>query len=58
MDTIVIMKLIAGRTQDLADVEAIVESGADRERLRAAARESVPERLATLERLFENVDRA
>ena len=28
------MKLIAGRTQDLADIEAIVESGADRELLR------------------------
>ena len=36
LDTIVIMKLIAGRSQDLADVEAIVESGADREFLRTS----------------------
>jgi hypothetical protein len=58
VDTIVIMKLIAGRTQDLADLEAIVESGADREILRAAVRDAAPQRLATLERVFENVDRA
>jgi Tol biopolymer transport system component len=30
------MKLLAGRTQDLADVEAILGSGADREALRSA----------------------
>src|SRR5438105_13993760 len=36
LDTIVIMKLIAGRSQDLADGEAIVESGADREFLRTS----------------------
>ena len=58
VDTIVIMKLIAGRTQDLADIEAIVESGADRELLRSAVQRAASHRLATLERLFENVDRA
>jgi hypothetical protein len=57
VDTIVVMKLIAGRTQDLADVEAIVDSGADREVLRAAVSKAIPERADTLERLFENVDR-
>src|SRR5512134_286741 len=30
VETIVVMKLLAGRTQDLADVEAIIDSGADR----------------------------
>ena len=57
LDVVVIMKLLAGRTQDLADIEAIVESGADRESLRDAVRMAVPERVATLERLFTNVDR-
>lgn len=57
LDTIVIMKLIAGRTQDLADVEAIVESGADREFLRTSVQRAIPERTDVLERLFENVDR-
>jgi len=57
LETIVILKLLAGRTQDLADVEAIVESGADREALRSAVGEAVPERLDALERLFDNVDR-
>jgi len=57
VDTIVIMKLIAGRTQDLADVEAIVESGADREFLRAAVQKAAPDYRHTLERLFGNVDR-
>jgi hypothetical protein len=56
VDTIVLMKLVAGRTQDLADVEAIVESGADREALRAAVRAAVPHLAETLERLFGNVD--
>jgi hypothetical protein len=56
VDTIVVMKLLAGRTQDLADVEAIVESGADRDHLRAAARKAAPDRLEMLERLFDNVD--
>jgi hypothetical protein len=51
------MKLLAGRTQDFADVEAIVASGADREDLRAAVRKAAPERAAVLERLFENADR-
>jgi hypothetical protein len=57
LDTIVIMKLLAGRTQDLADVEAIIASGADREMLRAAVVKAAPERRDALERLFENVDR-
>lgn len=58
VDTIVIMKLLAGRTQDLADVEAIVASGADREPLRAAVRKAAPGCLEVLERLFGNVDSA
>ena len=58
VDTIVIMKLIAGRTQELADVEAIVSSGADRELLRAAVQRAAPDRADMLERLFLNVDRA
>lgn len=56
VETIVMMKLLSGRTQDLADIEAIVDSGADRERLRSAVRATVPERSETLERLFGNVD--
>lgn len=58
LDTIVMMKLLAGRTQDLADVEAIVSSGADRHLLRTAVRQMAPDRLETLERLFDNADRA
>ena len=58
VDTIVLMKLIAGRTQDLADIEAIIDSGADRELLRAAVRLAVPNSVDTLERLFGNVDRS
>jgi len=58
VDTIVVMKLLAGRTQDLADVEAIIESGADREHLRTAVQQTAPDRADTLERLFGNVDRA
>jgi hypothetical protein len=58
VDTIVIMKLLAGRTQDLADVEAIIASGADRDLLRAAVRSAVPDYVVMLERLFDNVDRA
>jgi hypothetical protein len=57
LDTIVVMKLLAGRTQDLADVEAIAASGADRELLRAAIQRAAPGRTETLERLFANVDR-
>ncbi|MGH2400579.1 MAG: hypothetical protein ACRDF6_12130 [bacterium] len=57
VDTIVVMKLLAGRTQDLADVEAIIGSGADRELLRVAVRQAAPDRADTLERLFDNVDR-
>lgn len=55
--TIVLMKLIAGRTQDLADIEAVIGSGVDREPLKSAVEAVLPNRLATLERLFENVDR-
>ena len=58
VETIVIMKLIAGRTQDLADIEAIVSSGADRDFLRAAVQRAIPDRLRSLEKLFGNVDRA
>jgi hypothetical protein len=58
VDTIVVLKLLAGRTQDLADVEAIVDSGADRELLRSAVRTAAPRCSDTLERLFGNVDRA
>ena len=57
VDTIVIMKLLAGRTQDLADIEAIVASGANRDDLRAAVLEAIPDRVETLERLFLNADR-
>lgn len=57
VDTIVIMKLLAGRTQDLADVEAILASGADQEFLRSAVRKAAPGEAATLERLIENADR-
>jgi len=57
LETIVVMKLLAGRTQDLADVEAIAGSGVDREFLRAAVQRLAPDRAPTLERLFENADR-
>jgi hypothetical protein len=58
IDVIVIMKLIAGRTQDLADVEAIIASGADRELLTAAVLKAVPDHADALQRLFGNVDRS
>jgi hypothetical protein len=58
VETIVVMKLLAGRTQDLADVEAIIDSGADRDLLRAAVRNAAPGRAEVLEKLFENVDRS
>lgn len=57
VDAIVVMKLIAGRTQDLADIEAIVGSGADRELLKTVVQRTIPERVDMLERLFGNVDR-
>lgn len=57
VDTIVVMKLIAGRTQDLADVEAIISSGADREVLKGAVQQMIPGRTEMLQRLFDNVDR-
>ena len=50
------MKLLAGRTQDLADIEAIVESGADRELLMTAVEQAAPDRAPDLQRLFGNVD--
>jgi len=56
VDTIVVMKLLTGRSQDLADVEAIVESGADRELLRDAVRKAAPDRASRLERLLQDVD--
>jgi hypothetical protein len=57
VDTIVLMKLLAGRTQDLADIEAIIASGADRDVLRQAVHRALPARLDAIERLFANVDR-
>jgi hypothetical protein len=42
------MKLVAGRTQDLADVEAIIASGADRDALTAAVQTAIPDYAATL----------
>lgn len=57
VETIVVMKLLAGRTQDLADVEAIVSSGADRDLLTAAVGAAAPDRAAALAKLFDNVDR-
>lgn len=56
VETIVIMKLLAGRTQDLADIEAVVASGADRDLLREAVRRAAAGSVETLERLFRNVD--
>jgi hypothetical protein len=58
VDVIVIMKLLAGRTQDLADVEAILASGADVELLRAAVQRAAPAQAETLERLLGNAQRA
>jgi hypothetical protein len=58
LEVIVIMKLLAGRTQDLADIEAIVDSGADREHLKVSVQKAAPDCADTLERLFANVDRA
>jgi len=58
LEIVVIMKLLAGRTQDLADIEAMIDSGADRERLRASVEKAAPDCLETLERLFANVDRS
>jgi hypothetical protein len=56
VETIVIMKLLAGRTQDLADVEAIIASGADREFLTTTVQRTIPDYSTTLQRLFVNVD--
>jgi hypothetical protein len=58
LDVIVLMKLLAGRTQDLADVEAIVASGADRHFLLERVRQIAPEHVPLLQRLFDNVDRS
>ena len=43
---------------NLADIEAIAASGADREFLRAAVLKAIPGRTDMLERLFVNVDRS
>jgi len=56
VETIVVMKILAGRTQDLADVEAIIDSGADRELLRTAVQKAAPSCADALERAFGNVD--
>lgn len=58
LDAIVVMKLLAGRTQDLADIEATVASRPDRDPLRTAVRNAAPDRAAILEKLFTNVDLA
>jgi hypothetical protein len=58
LDAIVVMKLLAGRTQDLADVEAIVAAGVDREFLTGVVEKAIPDRVETLRRLFDNVDRS
>lgn len=58
VDTLVVMKLLAGQTQDLADVEAIIGSGADRDELRRAILRAASDRAETLEKLIENVDHA
>lgn len=58
LEMVVIMKLLAGRTQDLADIEAMIESGADREQVRLSVERAAPDCLDTLDRLFANVDRA
>lgn len=50
LDRIVVMNLLAGRTQDLADVAAIVASGADRETLRGEVQRAVPDRVDLLDR--------
>jgi hypothetical protein len=57
VETIVILKLLAGRMQERADIEAIVASGTDRELLHDTVRRVLPDRPDTLERLYENVDR-
>jgi hypothetical protein len=58
IETIVIMKLLAGRHRDLADVEEIVGSGADREFLRGAVRKAAPQCAGMLERLFVSADQS
>ena len=58
VDTIVIMKLLAGRRRDLADVEEIVASGADRKLLRTAVQTAAPQCAETLEQIFADVDRS
>lgn len=58
LDVVVIMKLIADRTQDLADVEAIISSEADRDFLKTAVQKAVPDYADRLERLFVNADHA
>ena len=48
VEIIVLMKLMAGRTQDHADVEAIIASGADRELLPAGDRQRSSDEVAAL----------
>jgi hypothetical protein len=57
LETVVAMKLIAGRSQDHADIEAMVASGADRYALAAFVERTLPGRLETLRRLYANADR-
>ena len=57
VEIIVSMKLLAGRTQDLADVEAILTSGADLELLRATVKKAAPDHAQALERLIVNAQR-
>jgi hypothetical protein len=57
LDTIVMMKLLAGRTQDLADIEAIAASGVDREALKATVQRTIPRHAGLLQRLLDNADR-
>jgi hypothetical protein len=57
VDVLVVMKPIAGRSQDLADIEAIIASGMDRDFLRTAVQKAAPDSVDILERLFGNVDR-
>jgi hypothetical protein len=50
--------MLAGRTQDLADIEAIVASGADREQLTTNVQRAVPARPRRAAAAVRHVDRA
>lgn len=56
-ETVVILKLLAGRTQDHADIEAMVAAIGRRDELIAAVEAAVPDRADVLQRLFKNADR-